>query len=74
MNEKDLYDALKTGKLRAAACDAFVTEPPTKANINLFGLGNFIGMPHIGACAEEALYRMGKDTESQLLPEHYSSK
>lgn len=61
VNEDDLYEALKNHKLRAAACDAFVTEPPTRKTTGLYELDNFIGTPHIGACAEEALERMGKE-------------
>ncbi|MBE6121341.1 MAG: hydroxyacid dehydrogenase [Erysipelotrichaceae bacterium] len=67
VNEADLYEALKSGKLRAAACDAFVTEPPTKENTRLFELSNFIGTPHIGACAEEALVRMGDESVRECL-------
>lgn len=67
VNEHDLYEALKAGKLRCAACDAFVTEPPTKENTNLYELDNFIGTPHIGACAEEALERMGDEVVREVL-------
>lgn len=67
VNEADLYEALKSGKLRAAACDAFVTEPPSKENTNLYELDNFIGTPHIGACAEEALERMGTQVVEEVL-------
>ena len=67
MNEADLYQALKAGKLRAAACDAFVSEPPTRENTNLYELENFIGTPHIGACAEEALYRMGDEVVKEVI-------
>lgn len=67
VNEADLYRALKEHKLRAAACDAFVNEPPTKENTNLYELDNFIGTPHIGACAEEALWRMGHDTATEII-------
>ncbi len=67
VNEADLYEALKAGKLRAAACDAFVQEPPTKETTNLYELDNFIGTPHIGACAEEALERMGSEVVSGLI-------
>lgn len=67
VNEADLYEALKAGKLRAAACDAFVNEPPTKENTNLYELENFIGTPHIGACAEEALYRMGDEVVREVI-------
>ena len=34
-------------------------EPPTGEIYKLYELDNFIGTPHIGACAEEALVRMG---------------
>lgn len=67
VNEADLYDALKAGKLRAAACDAFVTEPPTAANTNLYELDNFIGTPHIGAGTEEALVRMGEESVQNVI-------
>lgn len=67
VNEADLYDALKAGKLRAAACDAFVAEPPTRTNTNLYELDNFIGTPHIGACAEEALERMGDEVVREVI-------
>ena len=67
VNEDDLYDALKAGKLRAAACDAFVTEPPTAANTKLYELDNFIGTPHIGAGTEEALVRMGDESVANVI-------
>ena len=67
VNEADLYHALKEGKLKAAACDAFVTEPPSASNTNLYELENFIGTPHIGACAEEALYRMGDEVVHEVI-------
>lgn len=67
VNEADLYEALRSGKLRAAACDAFVTEPPSAGNTNLYELDNFIGTPHIGACAEESLYRMGDEVVHEVI-------
>lgn len=67
VNEDDLYEALKNGRLRAAACDAFVQEPPTRENTRLYELDNFIGTPHIGACAEEALYRMGDEVVHEVI-------
>ena len=67
VNEEGLYDALKSGKLRAAACDAFVAEPPTAANTKLYKLPNFIGTPHIGAATEEALQRMGFEVVDDVL-------
>lgn len=67
VNEEDLYQALKEGKLRAAACDAFVEEPPTGKNTKLYELENFIGTPHIGACAGEALERMGDEVVHEVV-------
>lgn len=67
VNEDDLYEALKCGKLRAAACDAFLAEPPTEKNTRLFELENFVGTPHIGACAEEALWRMGDEMATSII-------
>ena len=67
VNESDLYEALKSGKLRAAACDAFVNEPPTEENTNLYELPNFVGTPHIGAATEEALDRMGMEVVQEVI-------
>lgn len=67
VNEADLYSALKQGKLRAAACDAFEIEPPMGQNTKLYELNNFIGTPHIGACAEEALIRMGNEVVKEVI-------
>lgn len=66
VNEADLYEALKSGTIRAAACDAFVKEPP-KGEHPLMTLDNFCGTPHIGANTEEALYRMGMEVVKEVL-------
>ena len=39
----------------------------TAANSKLYELPNFIGTPHIGACAEEALWRMGDEVVREIL-------
>lgn len=47
VNEKDLAQALKDGKLRGAATDVLTLEPPTKENSSpLIGLDNCIITPH----------------------------
>lgn len=66
VNEEDLYQALKERKLRAAACDAFVSEPPNGEN-KLMSLDNFCATPHIGANTEEALFRMGMEVVQEVL-------
>lgn len=66
VNEDALYNALKSGRIRAAACDAFVKEPPTGEN-RLMSLNNFCATPHIGANTEDALYRMGMEVVAEVL-------
>lgn len=67
VNEEDLYQALKAGRLRGAGCDAFVAEPPSEKNTKLYELENFVGTPHIGAATEEALQRMGMEVVREVL-------
>lgn len=52
VNEKDLYDALTSGKVAGAALDVFENEPPEGSP--LIGLDNLICTPHLGAATEEA--------------------
>jgi D-3-phosphoglycerate dehydrogenase len=52
VSEKDLYEALKSGKVAGAALDVF-EEEPTK-NAALIGLDNVICTPHLGASTDEA--------------------
>lgn len=66
VNEDDLYIALKNRRIRAAACDAFVQEPPNGEN-KLMTLDNFCGTPHIGADTNEALERMGMEVVEEVL-------
>ena len=57
VDENDLYEALKSGHVAAAAMDVFEVEP-AKEN-KLFELDNFIGTPHVGANTEEGQLRAG---------------
>jgi len=52
VSEKDLYDAIVSGKVAGAALDVF-EEEPTK-NTALIGLENVICTPHLGASTDEA--------------------
>jgi len=52
INEKDLYEALKSGKVAGAALDVFEKEPPE--DFSLIELDNVICTPHLGAATEEA--------------------
>ena len=53
----DLADALRTGRLSAAAIDCHHPEPPP-ADYPLFGLDNVILTPHIAARVPDAVQRM----------------
>jgi phosphoglycerate dehydrogenase-like enzyme len=57
VDEAALRNCLSTGKLAAAAFDAFAIEPPE--DDQLLNLPNFIATPHIGASTAEARWRMG---------------
>ncbi len=53
INEQDLCEALKSGKVAAAAFDVFEKEPVDPEH-SLLALDNFTCTPHIGASTEEA--------------------
>jgi D-3-phosphoglycerate dehydrogenase len=52
INEKDLYDAVKAGKIAGAALDVFEEEPPLGSP--LLTLDQIITTPHLGASTVEA--------------------
>jgi D-3-phosphoglycerate dehydrogenase len=52
IDEHDLYEAIKSGKVAAAAMDVFEKEPPE--NNPLLTLDNVVCTPHLGASTEEA--------------------
>ena len=53
VDEYALADAVKSGKVRAAAVDVYRNEPPAKDH-PLIGLENVLHTPHLGASTEEA--------------------
>ncbi len=59
VDENALYEALISGKLKAAAMDVFEQQPP-KTDNPLLSLDNFIGTIHIGGSTAEALERNGR--------------
>lgn len=65
INEDDLYEALVSGKIKAAACDVFTAEPPAKEN-KLLSLPNFIGTLHVGGSTAEALERVSNKTVDNI--------
>ena len=52
VDQEALYQALFSGKVKAAAVDVFEEEPPK--NSKLLTLKNVIATPHIGAQTREA--------------------
>jgi D-3-phosphoglycerate dehydrogenase len=65
VDEKALYDALKSGKVAGAALDVFEKEPPE--NNPLLELDNFICTPHLGASTEEAQLNVARAVAEQLV-------
>ena len=64
VDEADLYEALKSGKVAGAAFDVFETEPNTQSP--LLELENFIATPHLGASTVEAQRKVSEDICSQV--------
>ena len=55
---RDLYEALKHGKVAGAAFDVFETEPNTETP--LLELDNFIATPHLGASTASRMKSSGR--------------
>jgi D-3-phosphoglycerate dehydrogenase len=64
INENDLHDALKSGKVAGAAFDVFEVEPNTESP--LLALENFIATPHLGASTVEAQRKVSEDICRQV--------
>lgn len=58
INEADLHQAIKAGKVAGAALDVYETEPPPK-EFPLRELPQVIMTPHLGASTEEAQENVG---------------
>ncbi|MDD4526714.1 MAG: hydroxyacid dehydrogenase [Candidatus Margulisbacteria bacterium] len=63
--EKDLKDAVESGKVKAAAVDVFSEEPAGKRN-SLIGVKNIITTPHLGAATKEAKINVAIDVAKQV--------
>lgn len=65
VNEADLYEAIKSGKVAGAALDVFEAEPPT--NSPLLELDSVLVTPHLGASTKEAQENVAVDVAYQVI-------
>lgn len=65
IDESDLAEALKSGKVKAAAVDVYSVEPPV--NNPLIGLPNVLHTPHLGASSEEAQRNVAIEIVQQVV-------
>ncbi|OGW84775.1 MAG: phosphoglycerate dehydrogenase [Omnitrophica bacterium RIFCSPHIGHO2_02_FULL_46_11] len=65
IDEKVLYDALKSGHVRGAALDVFEKEPPDKNP--LLSLNQVVVTPHLGAATQEAQENVGISVAHQVV-------
>jgi D-3-phosphoglycerate dehydrogenase len=64
VNEKALYQSIRTNKIAGAAVDVFETEPPSDSLLTK--LDNVITTPHIAAFTYETFRRMDKESVAKL--------
>jgi D-3-phosphoglycerate dehydrogenase len=65
VDQEALYQALVSGKVKAAAVDVFEEEPPK--NSKLLTLKNVIATPHIGAQTQEAQLKAGIQIANKVI-------
>lgn len=65
VDEKALYEAIKSGKAAGAALDVFETEPP--GNSPLLELDSVLVTPHLGASTKEAQENVAVDVAYQVV-------
>ncbi len=64
VNQADLKDALRTGRIAGAAIDVYEEEPPD--DLSFLSLPNLIATPHIAGNAAEAVNAMGMSAIGHL--------
>ena len=65
VNEKDLADALESGKVGGVALDVFETEPPGRSP--LFEFNSVVCTPHLGASTAEAQTNVAVSVAEQII-------
>jgi D-3-phosphoglycerate dehydrogenase len=66
INEADLAEALRSGKVAGAALDVYTSEPPEAGN-PLIGLPNVVDTPHLAASTEDAQIVVAVDAAKQIV-------
>jgi hydroxypyruvate reductase len=64
VDERALYEALRTNVIAGAACDVFADEPHVSEDLR--SLPNLIATPHIGSATVEARRRMADEVYSNV--------
>lgn len=67
IDEKALYNAIKSGKVGAVALDVFENEPADLSNCLLLELDNVVCTPHLGASTEEAQENVATAIAEQIV-------
>jgi D-3-phosphoglycerate dehydrogenase len=67
INEKDITEAIKSGRVAGAAFDVYVNEPPEEGNPLLTLDENVVFTPHLGASTEEAQTKVGVAIAEQIV-------
>ncbi|AKL97724.1 phosphoglycerate dehydrogenase [Endomicrobium proavitum] len=65
INDKDLSEALKSGKVANAALDVFVKEPPE--DWSLIETQNLLATPHLAASTEEAQVKIAQEMSEVIV-------
>ncbi len=66
VNEKALYEGLKSGKVAGAALDVYEKEPPDPNN-PILKLENVVTTPHLGASTKEAQLSVGMTIANEII-------
>ncbi len=67
INEQDVTDAVKSGKIAGAAFDVYTSEPPEEDNPILSIDENIVMTPHLGASTAEAQTKVGLAIAKQIV-------
>jgi len=70
ISEQDVYQALKSGKLRGVALDVYQQEPrqnPADFQTIFQDFDNVILTPHIGGATEEAQVNLAREVSQKII-------